>query len=133
MSSGPIPPKPTSHTFPASPKTFYKRAHFKVEDFRVDPDLGDPTEDQTLQLLGMAGVRTSSSFSKYRVPFNESGSGTGIVLFDGGRISRFHPSNDTPFSLALSFATREYSLTIIFSTFIAATVRRGDRTTQCLR
>ncbi len=86
-----------------------------------------------MQLLAMAGVRMSSSFSKYRISFKDSDSGTGIVMFDGGRISRFHPSNDTPFSLALSFATSEYSPTIIFSTFIAATVRRGDRTTQRLR
>ncbi|PBK82477.1 hypothetical protein ARMGADRAFT_733802 [Armillaria gallica] len=52
----------TIYTYDPSPKTFYKRAHFNVEDFRVDPDLGDPTEDQTLQLLGMAGVLARALF-----------------------------------------------------------------------
>ncbi|SJL08801.1 uncharacterized protein ARMOST_12171 [Armillaria ostoyae] len=53
----------TLYTYDPSTKKFYKRAHFKVEEFRVGPDLNrDPTEAQTLQLLGMAGVLARDLF-----------------------------------------------------------------------
>ncbi|SJL18638.1 uncharacterized protein ARMOST_22235 [Armillaria ostoyae] len=81
----------TLYTYNPSAKKFYKRAHFKIEEFRVEPD------------PDIAASRNGLCF------------GTGIVLFDGGRISRFHPSNDTPFSLALNFAT-EFHGTIVQST-----------------
>ncbi|KAK0231914.1 hypothetical protein EDD85DRAFT_849228 [Armillaria nabsnona] len=53
----------TLYTYNPSAKKFYKRAHFTVEDFRVEPDLSrDPTEAQTLQLLAMAGVLARALF-----------------------------------------------------------------------
>ncbi|PBK70529.1 hypothetical protein ARMSODRAFT_1084118 [Armillaria solidipes] len=53
----------TIYTYHPSAKKFYKRAYFTVEEFRVEPDLSrDPTEAQTLQLLGMAGVLARDLF-----------------------------------------------------------------------
>ncbi|PBK81816.1 hypothetical protein ARMGADRAFT_770710 [Armillaria gallica] len=104
----------TFYTYNPPEKKFYFRTHLKIEYFRSECDLEDVQE---LQLQRMTVIRASEPFSRLLTSFDDSHSGTGAVLFDSGRISRFHPGNDTPFSLALSFAT----------------IRRGDRTTQRLR
>ncbi len=108
--------KRISYTLLASEKKFYWRTHLKIEYFQRECDLDkDPEDVQELQLQRMTDIRASEPFSKLLTSFNDSHSGTGAVLFDSGRIPRFHPGNDTPFSPALSFATSEYSKTIIFT------------------
>ncbi|KAK0231901.1 hypothetical protein EDD85DRAFT_118867 [Armillaria nabsnona] len=107
----------TIYTYDPSTKKFYKREHFTMKDLQPEGDLDeDPKDVWEWQLQRMTAVRTSFFF-KLLTSFDDSHSGTGLVLFASGSLSRFHPGNDTPFSPALSFAT----------------ICRGDRTTQRLR